>query len=129
LRQQAEELNALGVRVLVVTFEGGPIAENYVRQTNLPWPVLIDESRSLYQAYGMERGRFWEIWGPASWWIYLKLLFRGRRLRKPSGDIHQLGGDVLVDPQGVVRLHRVGHGPADRPSVDSILALVRKRQP
>jgi hypothetical protein len=58
-------------------------------------------------------------------WVYLKLLLSGRKLRAPSGDPRQLGGDVLVDPTGTVRLHHVGRGPADRPSVDTLLDAVR----
>lgn len=111
--------------VVVVTFESGAIAQNYSRKTRLPWPVLIDKSRKLYAAYGMERGRWWDIWGPASWWGYLRLIFRGRRLHRPTGDIHQLGGDVLIDPTGIVRLRHVGRGPIDRPSVDSLLVVVQ----
>jgi len=126
LRQHEEETEALGVKVVVVTFQAGPLVEAYVRETGLRWPILIDESLALYSAYGMQRGRWWDLWGPASWWAYAKLLLRGRRLRLPSGDASQLGGDVLIDLNGVVRLHHVGNGPADRPSVSSLLELVRK---
>ncbi|HSH13152.1 MAG TPA: SelL-related redox protein, partial [Desulfurivibrionaceae bacterium] len=38
--------------------------------------------------------------------------------------IHQRGGDVLIDPNGMVRLHHIGKGPADRPRVEDILRLV-----
>ncbi len=123
--QRADEIEALAIQVAVVTFEAGPLALAYVRQVQLNWPLLVDESRSLYTAYGMARGRWQDILGPASWWIYTKLLLRGRRLRSASGDVKQLGGDVLIDPSGIVRLHHVGSGPADRPSVDSLLQVVR----
>jgi hypothetical protein len=128
LRQHERELDDLAVQVAVVTFQAGPVVEAYLRETRLPWPVLIDESRSLYRAYGMERGGLWDVWGPASWWIYLKLLLRGRRLRAPAGDVHQLGGDVLIDPNGIVRRHHVGSGPADRPAVESLLESVRRER-
>ncbi len=108
----------------VVTFEAGPIVEAYVQDTGLGWPILVDTSLELYRAYGMGSGRIWDVWGPPAWWIYAKLLVRGRRLRIPTGDVNQLGGDVLIDRDGTVRLHVVGRGPADRPSVDSILQLV-----
>ncbi len=52
-------------------------------------------------------------------------LIQGRRLHRSDGDVNQLGGDVLIDPTGIVRLHHVGSGPADRPSVSSLLELVR----
>jgi hypothetical protein len=64
------------------------------------------------------------VWGPRTWWAYLKAILHGDRPRKSEGDIYQRGGDVLVDPEGIVRLHHVGKGPADRPSVDEILARV-----
>ena len=34
----------------------------------------------------------------------------------------QQGGNVLIDPGGIVRCHHIGRGPADRPSVRVILA-------
>ena len=103
------------------------MAEAYVRETELTWPLLVDNALSLYTAYGMERGGWWDIWGPASWGAYAKLLARGQKLKAPAGDVHQLGGDVLIDPQGIVRLHHIGNGPADRPAVERLLEVVRQQ--
>jgi hypothetical protein len=126
LREYESELARLEVSVVVVTFDGGPLVEAYVEDTGLTWPLLLDRERTLYRAHGMLRGRAWDLYGPPAIWVYLKLLARGRRLRRPGVDVTQLGGDVLVDPGGIVRLHHVGAGPADRPSVDSILEVVRR---
>ena len=129
LRQREEDLQALGIDVAVVTFQSSPIAENYVRETKLDWPILIDESLALYSAYGMHHGRVWDVWGPATIGVYFKLMFKGRMPRKPAGDVNQLGGDVLIDPQGIVRLHHIGTGPADRPEIESMLEIVRGERP
>jgi len=126
LRQHESELEKLDARVLVVTFEAPERAEAYARETDLQWPLLIDSQRALYGAYGMGRGRWWAIWGPASFWVYLKLIVRGQRPQRPTGDIHQLGGDILVDPLGLVALHHVGTGPADRPAVRALLERIRE---
>jgi len=128
LQQHQSELESLGIAVVVVTFESPVIAENYARATAFPWPILLDRSRELYHAYHMDRGGWWVIFGPSSWWGYLKLLLRGRKLRRPTDDVHQLGGDVLIDPKGTVCLHHVGRTPIDRPSVESLLEAVRSRQ-
>lgn len=125
MRQQQPSLDALGVAVVVVTFQGAAFASAYVRETGVSWPILLDEQLNLYTAYGMERGRWWHVFGPEAWWIYARLLWRGRKLRAPTGDPQQLGGDVLIDPRGIVRLHHVGRGPADRPAVSAILECVR----
>ena len=117
------------MRIVVVSFQGGAVGERYVQESGLDWPILIDTSLELYRAYGMERGGLWPIWGPPAWWAYVKLLLRGRRLRRISGDTLQLGGDVIIGPDGIVRYRHVGTGPADRPSVDELLNEIRAHRP
>lgn len=125
LRRFQKEFEALNVSVAVVTFDDQSFAEAYVKDTGLGWPLLLDRERTLYDAYGMLQASTWDLYRPSSIWQYLKLLARGRPLRRPGRDVNQLGGDVLVDPEGVVRMHFIGSGPADRPPVDSILHHVR----
>jgi alkyl hydroperoxide reductase subunit AhpC len=125
LQQHEQALNELGTRIVVVTFERVAVAQRYANETEIRWPVLVDTTRALYRAYGMQRGRAWDIWGPRSWWAYAKEAVRGRFPRRPTDDTAQLGGDVLVDPHGAVRLLHVGAGPADRPSMDVILRVRR----
>jgi hypothetical protein len=126
LQQHQRELDALDVRVAVVTFEAAPLVRAYLADTSIVWPVLIDADRRLYRAYGMHRGRLDDIWGLRTWMAYAKELARGRLPRYSGGDTRQLGGDVLIDPDGEVRLHHVGRGPADRPPVAAILHARRR---
>ena len=128
MRRRENEVEGLSLRILVVTFETRERAEAYVRETGLRWPLLIDRQRALYSAYGMGHGRWWAIWGPATLWAYIRLIGRGHRPRRPTGDTHQLGGDILVDPMGMVALHHVGKGPADRPAVSALFERIRQGQ-
>ena len=122
MRQSSEQLENLDIQVAVVTFDADFMARAYVEQTQLPWPLLIDSQRTLYRTYGMERIGWWAIYGPASIWRYLKLVFlKGRRIEKGGSDYRQVGGDVLVDPHGTVRFHYVSTAPHDRPSVQDII--------
>ena len=100
----------------------------YVREAKLPWPLLLDQRRELYRTYQMDRANWWAIYGPASIWHYLVLIFRGRRLHRPGSDWRQLGGDVLIDPSGIVRLQFVSSTPHDRPSTAELLSIVENRQ-
>ncbi len=109
------------VQILVVTFESDRFARSYVEETSLPWPLLVDETREAYRNYGMLSASFWDIWGPKTWWAYLNEILKGRKLGRSAGDIYQRGGDVLIDPTGIIRLHHIGKGPADRPTVEVIL--------
>jgi hypothetical protein len=126
LRQQGEELEALGIDVVIVTFEVDVLARGYAEETGLTWPLLVDTDREVYRAHGMLDAGFWDVWGPPTWWAYLRALREGASLTASVGDVRQRGGDVLVDPDGVVRLRHVGRGPADRPAVATLLELVRR---
>lgn len=122
MRERKNELSAKNIKVVVVSFEAGYLARQYIEETGIEWPLLVDQNREIYRAYGMLGAGFWDVWGPSTWVAYLKEILRGRLPGKSSGDIRQRGGDVLIDPKGMVRLHQVGYGPADRPEVDTILA-------
>ena len=66
--------------------------------------------------------------GIQNWLHYLKLMRQGQKVKRPTDDIYQLGGDVLIDPFGTVRWHYVSQSPIDRPSVSSILAVVTSNE-
>ncbi len=126
MRQHEDELASLGVQVVVVTFERPEQARKYQQESQLPWPILIDHDRRLYQAYGMEKGSKRQILGLKNWLAYAKLAWRGEKIRKPTDDVYQLGGDVLIDGQGIVRFHFVSQRPVDRPPVEELLERIRQ---
>ena len=73
---------------------------------------------------GMLQAGFWDIWGPLTWLAYIKGIIKGGKLRKSTGDIHQRGGDVLISPDGIIKLYNVGTGPADRPDARIIIKTI-----
>lgn len=108
---------------LAVTFEDAAAARAYVAETGLRWPLLVDTDRRLYRAYGMGKARLRHLFGPATLGAYWREARLGRFPRLPRADTRQQGGNVLIDPGGLVRFHHVGRGPADRPLVDTLLAV------
>ena len=121
MRDHEEEFSKRNVKIVVVTFETDFLARSYVEDTSLPWPLLVDDTRETYGNYDMLSASFWDIWGPKTWWAYLKEIGKGKKLIKSEGDIFQRGGDVLIGPGGTVHLHHIGAGPADRPAVEALL--------
>jgi hypothetical protein len=121
LRAQEEEFRKNNVQVVVITFENESFARIYAEETSLPWPLLIDETLEIYRKYGILSASFRDIWGPETWWAYAKELIKGQKLKKSEGDMYQRGGDVLIDPGGVIRYHHISKGPADRPSAEMLL--------
>jgi len=101
------------------------MAQAYVASASLVWPLLLDADKNLYRRYSMERGTFWQLYNPLSILKYLLLIATGTVPGKPGSDWNQMGGDVLIDPDGVIRMHFVSSNPHDRPSVKEILSIIK----
>jgi alkyl hydroperoxide reductase subunit AhpC len=127
LRQHKPELDSLNVAVKIVTFDDNFLARAYVKETGLEWPLLLDAEQKLYRAYGFQRASWWKLLNPVSIIGYLKLIVTGTLPGRPGRDVRQLGGDVIIDPSGTVRLHHISTSPHDRPNVSDMLSLIRNR--
>lgn len=114
-----------GAMIAVITFSAPERIVEYQRERLAPLPVLVDEDRISYRDYGFGRGRISKVWGPKVWLAYVRLLFAGRRFRRPVEDTLQLGGDVVIGADGTIRYLFRSEDPDDRPMVDALLAAVR----
>jgi hypothetical protein len=112
--------------VAVITFATPERAAAYQRARLAPLPVLIDQDRSAYGAYGLMRGSIRTVWGPKVWLAYAKLLTEGRRLERPTEDTRQLGGDFVIGRDGRLVSAFRSADPADRLDVDDLLDGVRR---
>ena len=124
-----DRLDELGDKttVVMVTFTDPKNLDGYLSAHDLPFPVLVDPDRSMYRAYGLDRGSVLRVWGWKAAKRYLEILRRGgwRELRKPTEDTLQLGGDFIVGPDGTLAWGFWGEGPDDRPSVDELITQLR----
>ena len=83
--------------------------------------VLLDRDRSVYDAYGLERS-YARSRNLKTRWYYFKAWLSGKKTHDSHGDdTSQLGGDYIVDKNGVLRLVYPSHDPTDRPPVDELL--------
>ena len=101
------------------------MGKRYVQGRGLQWPMLHDEDRVLYQAYGFQRARLRKLIGPIAIFKYVLQILSGHA-GPPGKDIFQMGGNVLIDPNGIVKMHHASSGPHDRPDAKDVLAVVRQ---
>ncbi len=102
-----------------------PLAQAWLEETCATFRLLLDPERTVYQAYGLERS-LWRSWNLKTMRRYVQLMRAGRQWRGIQGDSTQLGGDFIVDADGIVRLAYRSHDPTDRPSAEQLLALIRE---
>ena len=128
LCQHQGELERLNVKVLILSFGTLPAAQAWLEETCSPFELLLDPERRVYEAYGLERSAL-RSWNVRTLWRYIQLLASGRRWRGIQGDSAQLGADLVLDSNGVVRLAHYSHDPIDRPAVDGLLPMLASLQP
>jgi hypothetical protein len=102
--KRQQEIRALGAEVLVVAYdEPTLLSAKMLHDVALPFPLLLDRTREAYARWGMGRtGLTGAMLSPSLNWRYLKLLAKGERFLGFAPDMFQLGGDFLVDEQGLL---------------------------
>ncbi|MEO1059802.1 MAG: peroxiredoxin-like family protein [Actinomycetota bacterium] len=133
MRDRLDELGPT-TRVALITFTDTELITSYRLEHELPFPVLTDPERTTYRAYGLERGSLTSVWGWRAARRYLEIFRRNglravRSLARPTEDTRQLGGDFVVGADGRLVFAFRGEGPHDRPSVDELVAAVRRSEP
>lgn len=121
-----DKFTKLNTRVFVISFGTLPAVQQWLRETCVTFTVLLDRERTVYTAYGLERSRLRSL-SPRTLWLYATRHLRGKQMHSSHGDdTSQLGGDFIVDKNGILRLSYPSHDPVDRPSVDDLLKALQK---
>jgi peroxiredoxin len=125
LHRERSRLEGLGAKVFVVTFDQLWRALEMAKSGEIPFPVLLDPERGVYSAYELERS-YRRSLHPRTLWFYFKKMLRGRGFSKITADPTQLGGDFLVDNEGIIRFVYYSEDPTDRPTVEQIISALEK---
>lgn len=96
--------------------------ERVGRELGLTVPLLSDPTWSTYRAFGFGRaGARTLLLSPRTWWAGFRAVLKGRPPRRPTEDYSELGGDVLLAPDGRVAWIRRSRNAADRPRPAEVL--------
>lgn len=120
------QLEATGGRLVLIGQATPRQAAHFRRRQGLHVPVLADEKRESYKAAGAKRANAKELVGP-------RLIARGalatvrtRQLQtRTVGDAAQLGGALVVIPDGTVTWSHMSEDASDNAQPDEILAALQ----
>src|SRR6185295_437760 len=119
------EIQALGAEVVVISFEPAERLLGYRAHHGWPFPVVSDPTRAAYRAFGLGSASLRRLFRPRVVLRYAWLILRGYRPRSSEADVHQLGGNFVIDGRRrVVFAHRSAD-PIDRPPVSALLKALR----
>jgi hypothetical protein len=88
-------------------------ARAWLEQTCDLFPLLLDPEREVYRTYGLQES-WLRSWNLRTLGLYVRLLLKGRKWRGILGKSTQLGGDFVVDADGVLQLVYPSREATDR---------------
>ena len=121
----AEEINRLNTDIVAVSFGTPYWANVWLEETGAPFPIWLDPDKKSYEVYGMVTSKL-AAWGPANLWFYAKALLRGEKMKGDRGETGQMGGNFIVDKNGIVRFAYPSRNPTDRPEVTKLMQVLQK---
>ena len=120
------DFKAAGVGLVLIGQATPRHAAQFRRRQGIQLPVLADERRVSYRAAGAKIANLSELFGPRS---VSKGLLAGARSRKIQtrtvGNAAQLGGSLVIRPDGQVAWSHMSANAGDNASPEEILAAVR----
>jgi len=126
LNRARKDIEAAGAHITLIGQATPRHAAHYRRRFAPDLTILADDERETYKLIGAVRGGAAELASP-----HVVLTGIGRSIRnrgvqgRPIGDVRQLGGTILVTPDGSIPWAHMSRDAADNASIDEILEAVR----
>lgn len=125
MHREREEFKKLGVQAVVVGHSSLRYAKAFVDETRIELPVYVDEKRVVYKSLEFKR--------PLLAFLTPKVFRRAAEARKEGftqpgvwGDAFQLGGVVLLMPDGSMPYKYSSQFSGDHPPIENLKAAVKK---
>lgn len=98
LKTHLSQITSKGVRPMVVHMSSPADGQAMMASVGLPEIVHVsDPNSNLYRAYGLERGKLSQLFGPSVWWRgFQAAILKRNGLGTLDGDGFQLGGTFLL---------------------------------
>jgi hypothetical protein len=130
LQGARSEFQAAGAQLVLIGQATPRHAAQFRRRQGIQLPVLADEERVSYKAVGAKMAGVTDLFGPK---VIAKGMVTGARHRiiqgRTIGNSAQLGGAVVVDPDGRVTWSHISRDAGDNASPEEILTAVRAAVP
>jgi peroxiredoxin len=125
LRERYDEIRSAGADVVAIGTGDARYAAAFVRDEEIPFPVLVDDD-SLAAAAASVRTVGWvELLHPRTWKATRETRKRGYHVKKAGKRVKQLGGTFLIAPGDDVRYEHVDRDSTDHAPIDDVLTALR----
>lgn len=125
MRHRASDFKKTKTRVVLVGMGTLKQAQEFLEKFDLPFQLICDPERRLYEAYGLKRMGTLGFLSPSLALKGLSALAGGNLAGIPEGDVKQLAGVFIIDSSGYIQFRYLSADPADFPSAEEILSALK----
>jgi hypothetical protein len=125
LHRARQQFEAAGANLVLIGQATSRQAAHFRRRMNIDLPVLADEVRSSYIAAGAKVATVGELFGPKVLAKGALSALRGQPQGRPVGHPAQLGGAIIVAPDGRVVWSHMSEDASDNAPPEEILEALR----
>jgi prostamide/prostaglandin F2alpha synthase len=130
LDRACEQVEAAGGRLVLIGQLTPNHAAHFRRRERIELPVLADEERASYRAAGAKMATMGELVGPSVVAKgFLTTARTGRMQTRTIGHPAQLGGAMVIAPDGRVVWSHMSQDASDNAEPEDIVAAVRTAAP
>jgi peroxiredoxin len=137
LHRLRDDFEAAGVRLVMVGHGTPEMAAAFRRAQGVDLPVLVDPERHIYEVIGAKVATLPELIGPRQVLAGLRASIKSRTRQgniavhqgRIIGHAAQLGGVLVIAPDGSIRYAHLSETASDYPSAREVLAAARAIRP
>jgi peroxiredoxin len=127
LHRDREKFDEAGVRLAVIGQGSPDQGRDFQRSQHVDLPLYVDRDRASYRAAGTKVGTLGELLGPSVVARGLRVSLRdGVRQGRTIGHPAQLGGVLIVKPDGSIPYAHMSEDASDVPPNDEVLDAARE---
>ncbi len=124
MRHKAGDFEKAEASVLLVGMGPPNESEEFLKKFALPFEMVCDPDRKLYEAYGLKRMGALDFLSPSLALKGLSAMAKGNLVGLPEGDVKQLAGVFIIDTSGHIQYRHLSADPADFPPVEDVLTAL-----
>jgi prostamide/prostaglandin F2alpha synthase len=130
LNRDRERFQEVGVQLAAIAQGMPEEAAEFRKKRKMQIPVLVDPDRAAYEAAGAKIAVLSEILGPRVMARGVKAAMRSHVMPgRFRGHVGQLGGVLVVAPDGSIRYAHLSEDASDNPPTEEVLAAARAIRP
>jgi peroxiredoxin len=126
LREHYDEITGLGASVVAIGTGDRRYAEAFVREEQIPFPVLVDDAATAAQAASLRTLNWFQLLHPRTWKATRETSKRGHHVHKSGQRVRQIGATFVLGAGDRVRYEHVDRDSTDHAPFDEIVAALRE---